>query len=139
MDRDKNNAWKWLARARTIDREIEALIGAKQDTRDNLTRITQNYSADGAQSSKDPHKFDRLAELESIIDQKIDELIAVKVEITQAIEKLTNGKHRTVLLNYYVRLMTLEQIAVEMGCSFRNVAYTKKRAVQEIEKILSFH
>lgn len=139
MDNERRGIWAWLNRARDIDREIEALESAKQEAHDALTRITQNYESDGAQTSKDPHKFDRLAELDSLIDGKVTDLIAVKTEIMTEIGKLENGKQRTVLIDYYVRCMTFEQIAVSIGCSFRNVAYTKKRGVQALEKIAVFH
>lgn len=141
MAEDKKvNAWKWLDRARTIDREIEALLAAKDEARDQLTKITQSYESDGSQSSKDPHKFDRLAELESFIDEKVDQLEKTKVEILTEINKLESGKQRTVLIDYYVRCMTFEEIAVATGRSFRNVAYTKKRGVQAVEKnLLNVH
>ena len=136
----KVNAWKWLDRARTIDREIEALLAAKDEARDQLTKITQSYESDGSQSSKDPHKFDRLAELESFIDEKVDQLEKTKVEILAEINKLESGKQRTVLIDYYVRCMTFEEIAAATGRSFRNVAYTKKRGVQAVEKnLLNVH
>ena len=112
------DARQWLGRARGINREIDALLKAKQEARDQLTRMTQNYQSDGAQSSKDPHKFDRLGELENMIDQKINELLQVKTEITEAITQLKDGRQRTVLLNYYVRCKTQEEIAVEMRYSY---------------------
>ena len=37
---------QWLGRARMIDREITALIDAKRETREQLTRITE--ARDGA-------------------------------------------------------------------------------------------
>jgi DNA-directed RNA polymerase specialized sigma subunit len=112
---------QWLGRARSINREIDALLSTKAEARDQLLRITQNYSSDGAQSSKDPHKYDRLAELESVIDEKISELMTVKQEILETINKLQDGRQRIVLVGYYVRCRTLEEIAVEMRYSYRNV------------------
>ena len=47
-----------LSKGRGIDREINALIRTRDETKDRLTHITQNYDGDGAQSTKDPHKFD---------------------------------------------------------------------------------
>ena len=81
------NAKQWLSRARFIDREIALLQRTKEETRDNLTKITQSYESDGAQMTKDPHKFDRLVEIENMIDQKVDELIDTKKEITAIIFK----------------------------------------------------
>lgn len=136
---ERRGIWAWLNRARHIDDEIAALEAAKEEARDSVTRITQNYEADGAQTSKDPHKFDRLAELESLIDEKISEQLRAKKEILIEIDKLDNPRLKAVLIDYYVARMTFEQIAVKMNCSFRNVAYMKKRGVQALEKIAVFH
>ena len=54
-------------RARGIEKEIQALRDARQRTFDQLLRITQNYQSDGAQNTKDPHKYDKLSELNDLI------------------------------------------------------------------------
>ena len=136
MDDEKLNAWKWLGRARAIDREINALEEEKQDTIDALTRVTQNYESDGAQSTKDPHKFDRIAEYIDAINEHISELYDAKLEIIEVIHKLENGKQRTVLTNYYIRLMTLEATAAVMGISFRQTLRIRKTAVLNVERLL---
>ena len=128
------NVRQWLGRARGINREIDALIHAKQEARDQLLRITQNYESDGAQSSKDPHKYDRLAEFENMIDQKAIELLAVRQEITEVIGLLQDGRQRTVLLDYYVRCISLEQTAYEMHYSYANVKKIRAKAIAAIEK-----
>lgn len=126
---------QWLGRARTIDREITALLRAKNEARDRLLRVTPTYGADGAQSNtKDPHKYDRLIELERMIDDKIDDLIAVKEEITEAIQSVADGRQRTVLLDYYVRCISLEQTAVEMNYSYANVKKLRARAITSLER-----
>ena len=70
--------------------------------------ITQNYESDGAQSTKDPHKYDRLVEIESLIDGKVEELVMVKAEILAAILKLNDSRERTVLKCRYVDMKTWE-------------------------------
>lgn len=113
------NAKQWLGRARHIDREIEVLKKTKQETHDNLTKITPSYESDGAQTTKDPHKFDRVAEIDFLIDQKEKELIDAKAEIMAAIFYLSDPLQRTVLLNYYVRGIPLKNIADMVKYSYR--------------------
>lgn len=125
---------KWLGRARTIDRELHALVKTRQETMDLLTSITQNYATDGAQSTKDPHKYDKLVELDNLIDQRTMELIRVRSEILTTIGLVQSGAQRTVLISYYVRGKTLEDIAEEMGCSSRNVQNIRKRGIAWVEK-----
>lgn len=129
------DARKWLGRARSIDREITALRSARQEAWDQLTRITQNYTSDGAQTSKDPHKLDRITELDDMINQKVQELMGTKAEILMAIGELDDGRKRTVLLDYYIRGMTLEEIAVEIHASYRQTKRYHRAGISEIEKM----
>lgn len=128
---------QWLGRARNIDHEIDNLIREKQRTKDRLTKITQSYESDGAQMTKDPHKFDRLAELENEIDQQIDELVEAKREIIAVIKQMPDRRERMVLLSYYIGGKTWEQTAVNMNYSFQAVMRTRKKAIMEVEKILN--
>lgn len=126
---------QWLGRARTIEREINALMRTKAEARQRLLSITQNYASDGSKSTgKDPHKFDRLMELEDRLNAKIDELIDTKQEITDAIQLLADGRQRTVLLDYYVRCMSMEQIAVEINYSYENVKKIRAKAIRAMEQ-----
>lgn len=128
------DARKWLGRARSIDREITALRSARQEAWDQLTRITQNYTSDGAQTSKDPHKLDKIAELVDLINRKEDELARVRLETMEAIIQVPSGNQRAVLLSYFVAGKTLEEIAVENKCSARNVQNVRKRGILWLEK-----
>jgi DNA-directed RNA polymerase specialized sigma subunit len=129
-------AKQWLGRARFIDREIALLQKTKAETRDSLTKITQSYESDGAQVSKDPHKFDRLAELENMIDDKVDELTRTKAEIMQVIFRLEDRRQKMVLISYYIRMKTFEQIAVEMNYSFRQITNIRRRGIMEVQKLI---
>lgn len=131
------NAKMWLSRARFIDREIALLQKTKEETRDNLTKITQSYESDGAQTTKDPHKYDRLVELENEIDQKVDELIDTKQEIMNVIFKVEDRNQRQVLISYYIRMMTLEKIAVEMNYSFRQIVNIRRHGIMEVQKLIN--
>lgn len=130
------NAKQWLGRARFIDREINLLLKTKAEARDGLTRITQSYESDGTQVSKDPHKFDRLVELENMIDLKVAELNETKAEILGVIFQLEDRKQKMVLISYYIRMKTFEQIAVEMSYSFRQITNIRRRGIMEVQKLI---
>lgn len=116
-----DRARQYLSRARKIDKEIDILLKAKQEARDKALSVTAGYDGGGVQSTKNPYKFDRLVELESLIDEKVDELCGVKAEILQMIGKLPERRQRNVLTDYYIRMLTFEQIAVEQVYSYRQV------------------
>ena len=129
-------AKQFLNRARRIDREISQLLELQQHTRDRLTNITQTLTADIVSGSHDPHRFDKLAELESDINTKIDELVEVKREIFHLIQQLPTRSHRLVLMSYYLDMRTWEQTAVNMNYSWRQTMRIHGQALIEVEEIL---
>lgn len=129
------NAKQFLSRGRWIEREITSLNRTRDETRDRLTHITQSYDGDGAQTTKDPHKFDALVELEYKLDERIDELCAVKTEILDAIGKLEDSRERLALQLYYIDMKSWEQVAVELHYSWRQTMYIRKQAINNIALI----
>lgn len=130
-------AKQYLNRVRRIDKEITALLRLVQKTRESLETITQNYDSDGAQSTKNPHKYDRLVELESLVDQKIDEQIQMKADILCTIMQLDDRRQRLVLMEYYIEMKTWEQVAVDLNYSYMHVTRIHGYALKEVQKILN--
>lgn len=130
------NVKTWLNRARNIDREIDSLLRERSEMRDMLFSVTSNYEAIVVSGTKDPHKFDRLAILETEIDNQIDNLVSVKTEILRAINKLEDGRFRDVLRLRYLESRTFEQIAVEINYSYKQTCRIHGRALLKIEEVL---
>lgn len=131
-------AKQFLSRGRWIEREITSLIRTRDETRDRLTHITQNYDSDGAQTTKDPHKFDSLVELEDKIDELIDRLYATKTEILGVIDKLEDRREFLALKVYYIDMKTWEEVAVEMNYTWRQTMRIRKAALLHVEEIMSY-
>lgn len=129
---------QWLSRGRWIEREINSLIKTRDETRDRLTKITQSYDSDGAQSTKDPHKFDALLEMEDKLDGMIDNLYQVKNEILAAIEKLEDSRERIALKSYYLDMKTWEEVCVELKYSWKQTMRIRKSALFHIEEFIKF-
>ena len=129
-------AKQYLNRVRRIDKEIEALLRLVQRTRESLETVTQNYDSDGAQSTKNPHKYDRLVELESLVDEKIDQQISLKAEILNTIMQLEDRRQRLVLMEYYVEMKTWEQVAVDLGYAWRHVMRLHGMALKSMQGVL---
>lgn len=130
-------AKQFLSRGRWIEREISALMRTRDETRDRLTKITQSYDGDGAQSTKDPHKFDALLEMEDKLDSMIDKLYQVKLEILSAIEKLEDSRERIALRAYYIDMKTWEEVAVELHYAWRQTMRVRKSAIEHVEEVLN--
>lgn len=137
-------AKEYLSRARHLDGEIDDLMSKKQTAFDALTRVTQNYSTDGAQASKDPHKFDRYAELMAMLDNLTDQYFATMLEITETITKVEDERQRRVLTLYYTvkdnatgRPLTWEQVAVALHYSWKQTRRIHAKALQTVEEIIN--
>lgn len=131
------NAKQWLMRARNIDREIDELLTERTEVIARLTSITQKLTGETVQSSKDPHKFDRIVELEFEIDRQIDDLVAVKAEIENGISKLNDGRYREILRLRYISGKTFEEIAVNIGYSYKQTCRLHGRALLKMEGIIN--
>ena len=130
------NVKAWLNRARNIDREIDSLLRARTEARNKLLSVTSSYEAIVVSGTKDPHKFDRLTELETEIDNQIDNLVSVKAEILREINKLEDWRYRVVLRLRYLESKTFEQIAVEINYSYKQTCRIHGRALLKIEEAL---
>ena len=129
-------AKEWLKRGWKLDREINALLRTKEETRERLMSITAGYAGEPVQGTRDPHRYDRLAELDDKIDQRIDQLVAIKQEILDAINQVPDERYRTLLIERYVNCKTWEQIAVDMNYSFRWTMRVHGQALLEIAMII---
>lgn len=129
-------AKQWLGRGRKLDQEIEELKKTQKTIEEQLEKITPNYTSDGTQMTKDPHKFDRLVEIDSIIQNRIDDLLKVKAEILVMIFSLKDRRQIMVLKSYYIDQKTWEQTAVDLHYSYMQVTRIHGYALKEIEKML---
>lgn len=130
-------AKQYMNRVRRVDKEIQALENLLLRTRDSLENTTQKYDSDGSQSTKEPHKFDKLVELELLIRQKTTEQVQMKLETLETVSRLKDRRQRIALTEHYLNMKTWEQVAVEMNYSWRQVMNIHGHALQEVQKIIS--
>lgn len=125
----------WLNRGWKLDTEIKMLEQAKAEERRRVLSITSSPSNTVVSGTKDPHKYDRLIELESKIDEIIDREIAIKKEILDFISMITDVRYRGLLIARYVRFMTWERIAVQMHYGYRQTLRLHKAALKMCEEM----
>lgn len=129
-------AKQYLNRARRIDKRINDLLAQVKTTKESLESITQNYGGDITSGTKNPHKFDRLVELESLVDEKVYELIAVKTEIIKTLSQLEDNRYYSLLNGYYLEMKTWEQVAIDNNYSYPHTMRLYGQALQAVDKIL---
>lgn len=129
-------AKQYLNRVRRIDKEIEQLEERKKKAKEKLLSMTQNYNSDGTQSTKNPHKFDSIVELQDLIDEYIDKQYAIKCEVQKTIMKIPDRRQRMVLSAYYIDMKTWEQVAVDLNYSYMHITRIHGYALKEVQKVL---
>lgn len=129
-------AKQWLSRGMNIDREINTLLTIRDGVKARATSVTQTISGDPVQGTKDPHKFDRLVELDEQIDRLVDKLVETRLDIISAIGELEDGRLRELLYKRYIEGKRFEQVAVEMRYSWRQTCRLHGDALVKMEEKL---
>ena len=127
----------WLMRGWKLDREINALQRMLDDTRLMVISTTANLQGVSVQSTKDPHKYDRLLELDDEINTRVDELVAIKLEIERVVRRVDDSRYRTLLIERYTSFKTWEQIAVDMSYSFRRIMELHEEALKRVRDVIT--
>lgn len=131
----------WLEQIAKLDELINAKLAEREQVWAMATRMV-SQEADGLPHAKgnisDPVGTGvvRLQMLEQEIDRLIDKYVDCKQQILKVLEKLS-AKDYGVLHRCYIRYMTLEQVADEMGYSRQQISKIKKKALKNLEMRLN--
>ena len=92
-------------------------------------RVQTSPSADSI-----PNEVIRRAELEADISRKIERFLQLKHKIINEIQSLDNAVYVSILYKRYVEYKSLDEIAVEMNYSYRQVLRLHGMALQEFKR-----
>lgn len=128
-------AKEYLSRLRSLELRMSANASEIESLQTIATHITSAINSDGIHttgmtSDKLGNCVSRIVDLQREIDSDIGSLEKVRQEIVDSIENVADSKHRELLRMRYVSHMTFEEIAVEMGISFRHATRLHGRALQ---------
>lgn len=135
------NAERYLNQVRKLDQ----LIDAKIAERDRLNEIATDISL--SPMDRMPHSNTRMVSrkmenaiinlvmLEQELNKLIDKYVDYKQEVVKLLETLPE-KEYGVLHRYYIRHMTLEQIAEDMGYCRQQIWRLKKKGLQNLENVI---
>lgn len=92
-------------------------------------RVQTSTSADSI-----PNEVIRRAELEADISRKIERFLQLKHKIINEIQSLDNAVYVSILYKRYVEYKSLEEIAVEMNYSYRQIKRLHGLALLDFKK-----
>ena len=110
-----------------MNKEIVALEEEKIKAFEKACSVTSKPSDDKVQTGRKNSSEDRFinfAKYSIMINNRIDELYAIKKEILQAINNVDDGTYRTLLIERYIQFKTWEQIAVDMNYCYKHIVHT---------------
>ena len=130
----------WLEQIAKLDELVNAKLAEREQVWAMATKMTAQ-EADGLPHAKgnisDPVGTGaiRLCMLEQELDKLIDKYVDCKQEILKVLETLPHNEYG-VLHRYYVKHMTLEQIAEDMGFCVRHISRFKQNGLKILESVL---
>jgi hypothetical protein len=119
-----------------IDTKLEELARTKAKATKVTTTLKQDAVSGGGFGDTVGDAVSKIIDLEAEIDQAIDAFVDKKREVESVIAQVKNPDQLNVLLKCYILHESLEQIACEMGYSYRNICYIHGRALQSVGAIL---
>ena len=133
---------EWLNRGYKLDKEINALLTEQSAALTRATGSTCGTSAERVQTSRRNTTEDRFinyASYSELIDNRIDELYAIKQEILSAINKVDDAVLRKILIKRYINSEGWEKIAVDIGYSLRQTQRLHGKALLKVKDVIECH
>lgn len=136
------NVQEWLEQLAKIDEMINAKLAERDQVMTLSARLTPNMDGmphvEGSVSDPVGNGAVKLAMLSQEIDKLVDQYVDYKKHVIEVLLKLP-AKQFGVLHSHYVRYMTLEDIAEDMGYCVRQISRIKQQALKNLEDVLECH
>ena len=128
---------EYLKRAIRIEREIDSLLEHLAELRSMATKATATVSDMPGSPMRDSSKMEeailKIIEQEEEIDARVDELVHVKREIEQAINRVTDDECRQVLRLRYLAFKSWDEVAACMRYNVRQVYRIHAEALKKFQ------
>lgn len=131
----KDELKKKLKSAAALQRQLESDCAQLQNLRDIAHTITPAYgprAGGGGSGQKMGNAVVNIVDLEAGIQQEINELVAAMSEVRRLIALAADTNLEVVLRKRYLNYQKWEQIAAELGYSWRGVHKLHARALETI-------
>ena len=129
---------EWLNRGFKLNKEIEQLKEAKEKAKNLACSVVSNLGDERVQSSSQNSTEDKMvsyAEYSRLLFKRINELLEIQKEISEAISKLDDTVLRSLLTARYINFKTWEQIAVDMNYSYVHVLRLHDKALKCVKML----
>ena len=128
---------KYLRQIRLFDiciKQKEAELAAMRSEIENMSAAVTGERVQTSAKDKMSEKVSHIVDLEAQIIQDKEKFLRMKDRIINEIQGLDNSVYVDILYKRYVEYKQLEEIAVEMNYSYRQVLRLHGFALQEFKK-----
>ena len=140
VEEKQNTAKEFLQQIKLCDTHINNKLEELAHLKALAVKITTSMKADVVSGSRSQDKTGdavaKIIDLEREINQAIDVYVDKKKEVSAVIEQIEDPKQADVLYKRYFLNEGWEQIACEMGYTYRNVCIIHGRALQTVTELL---
>lgn len=134
-------AKEYLGQAYRLDQRITSKLQQIDSLRSLTRKVTASYDGEVVSRTRNVHSLEdaiiRLMEAEEEINRQVDELIHLKIDIGETINKVRNESYRLILEKRYLCFLPWDQIASEMHYSRRWMLNKHERSLEVVDRLLA--
>ena len=134
------NAKEFLSRAYRLETRIANKNEQIYRLRALAERVTASYGREAVSRSRNTDSMAdsiaRISEMETALKNKVDELVAVRKEITDIIDQVPDINCQTLLELRYLCMRSWDEISEIIGMSSAHIFRLHMEALKLVEKIL---
>lgn len=135
------NTKDFLQQIELFDNHINNKLEELERLRSLTLKITSSLKDDVVSASGSQDKLGdavaKIIDLQDEINQSIDLYVDRKREVNRVLEQITDVDYLQVLSKRYLLYESWEQIAMEMGYTYRHITRLHGEALQAVRKILT--
>lgn len=134
------DAKSFLKQVEKLDKQIANKLVEREQWRDMALGITANMGGEKVQASGSQQKMEtaiiKCLDMETEINNLIDELINTKSNVIATIEQLENPTEYDLLHKRYIQFMSLQEIADNYKRDYTTITTAHGRALKNLQVIL---
>ena len=134
------NAKEYLSRAWNIELQVQSKLEQIEALKSLACRVTSSVGNEGVSHSRNITSMQdtivRIVEAEEELNRRIDDLVAMRMEVMGVIDQVQDVTLRVILEKRYLSFHTWEQIAISMGYTVRWTLIKHEEALRVVEELL---
>ncbi len=140
MAEKHNGAKEYLLQVKRCDVHIDDLLEELAWLKAKATKITSTLSPEPGGGSGNQDKLGdavaKIIDMQREVNDAINAFVDKKNEIRELLEQIQNATLLEILLKVYFQYQTLEQVACEMGYSYKQITRLHGNALVVVGKLL---